>query len=94
MLLLDSTTKDLSPWVQAFKEHLPDGEVVTWDEVRDPSKVEVAVVWNHQKDLFKKINVIPFEKESILPNITMNQKNTKNIFLLANSTQRSTGNQE
>ncbi len=56
MLLLDSTTKDLSPWVQAFKEHLPDGEVVTWDEVRDPSKVEVAVVWNHQKDLFKKIS--------------------------------------
>ena len=55
MLLLDSTTKDLSPWVQAFKEYLPEDEVVTWDEVDDPDKVQVAVVWNHQTDLFNKI---------------------------------------
>ena len=55
MLLLDSTTKDLSPWISAFKEHLPENEVVTWDQVEDPNDVTVAVVWQHQKDLFTKI---------------------------------------
>ena len=55
MLLLDSTTKDLSPWVQAFRQHLPPSEVVTWDEVEDPTEIKLAVVWHHQKDLFNKI---------------------------------------
>jgi len=55
MLLLDSISKDLTPWVNAFQEHLPENEVVTWDQVKDPSKISVAVVWNHQKDLFQKI---------------------------------------
>ena len=55
MLLLDSTSKDLSPWVNAFKEHLPADEVVTWDEVKDPSEILVAVVWQHQKELFHMI---------------------------------------
>ena len=55
MLLLDSTTKDLTPWIKAFREHLPSQEVVTWNEVTDPSKISVAVVWNHRLDLFKKI---------------------------------------
>ena len=51
MLLLDSELKDLSPWLKAFREHLP-GEVCTWDELEDPSKVEMAVVWAHRKELF------------------------------------------
>ncbi|MEM6829766.1 MAG: glyoxylate/hydroxypyruvate reductase A [Bacteroidota bacterium] len=55
MLLLNSATKDLTPWIDAFKKHIPADEVVTLDQVKDPSKVKVAVVWNHQKDLFKKI---------------------------------------
>lgn len=55
MLLLDSKSKDLTPWINAFKEHLPENEVVTWDQVDDPSKVKVAVVWQHQKNLFSKI---------------------------------------
>lgn len=55
MLLLDSTTKDLTQWIKAFKEHLPEEEVVTWNEVENPDKVAAAVVWNHQKDLFNKI---------------------------------------
>lgn len=56
MLLLDSITKDLSPWVAAFREQLPENEVVTWGEVKDPNQVKVAVVWNHQRDLFRKIS--------------------------------------
>ncbi len=52
MLLLDSVSKDLTPWVHAFKEHLPAKDVVTWDEVKDPSKITVAVVWQHRKELF------------------------------------------
>jgi len=55
MILLDSTTKDLSPWIEAFKAHLPSQEVVTWNQVSDPSLVSIAVVWNHRKDLFQKI---------------------------------------
>lgn len=52
MLLLDSTTKDLTPWLNAFKELLP-GEVCVWEELKDPSNVEMAVVWGHRKDLFR-----------------------------------------
>ena len=55
MLLLDSTSKDLTPWIQAFKKHLPADEVVTWDQLDNTSKVKVAVVWKHQQDLFEKI---------------------------------------
>lgn len=29
--------------------------MVTWDQVNDPSAISVAVVWQHQKDLFQKI---------------------------------------
>ena len=55
MLLLDSVSKDLSPWIKAFREHLSPEEVVTWEQVEDPDKISVAVVWQHQQDLFKKI---------------------------------------
>ena len=55
MILLDSTTKDLSPWISAFKEAVPSSEVVTWDEVTDYSKIDIAVVWNHRKELFSSI---------------------------------------
>lgn len=51
MLLLDSETKNLTPWLNALQEHLP-GEVCVWDQIEDPSKVEMAVVWGHRKDLF------------------------------------------
>lgn len=51
MLLLDSEIKDLTPWLKAFREHLPD-EVCTWGELDDPSQVEMAVVWAHRKELF------------------------------------------
>lgn len=51
MLLLDSELKDLTPWLQAFREHL-GSEVCTWQELNDPTQVEMAVVWAHRKDLF------------------------------------------
>lgn len=51
MLLLDSETKNLTPWLNAFQQHLP-GEVCVLDQLEDPSKVEMAVVWGHRKDLF------------------------------------------
>lgn len=51
-LLIDSTTKDLTPWVEAFQEALPAVDVVTWGQVTDPDEVEVAILWNHRNDLF------------------------------------------
>lgn len=54
MLLLDSKTKDLTPWINAFQEHLP-GEVTVWDQLEDPYKVEMAVVWGHRKELFRQL---------------------------------------
>ena len=51
MLLLDSELKDLTPWLKAFEAHLPD-EVCTWEQLKDPSQVEMAVVWAHRKNLF------------------------------------------
>ena len=52
MLLLDSQSKDLTPWLHAFQEHLP-GEVCVWEGMEDPGTVEMAVVWGHRKDLFR-----------------------------------------
>ncbi|MEM6643849.1 MAG: glyoxylate/hydroxypyruvate reductase A [Bacteroidota bacterium] len=56
MLLIDSATKDLTPWLKAFKKHLPEKEVITYDEITDPSLVEVAVVWQHRKELFSELS--------------------------------------
>ncbi|MEM9327250.1 MAG: glyoxylate/hydroxypyruvate reductase A [Bacteroidota bacterium] len=53
MLLVDSISKDLAPWIQALRNELGDDRVVSWEEVDDPTKVEMAVLWNHRKDLFQ-----------------------------------------
>jgi glyoxylate/hydroxypyruvate reductase A len=55
-LLIDSTTKDLTPWVQAFQEAIPFVDVVTWQQVDNADEVEVAILWNHRKDLFDHLN--------------------------------------
>lgn len=52
-LIIDSTTKDLTPWLKAFKEALPDIKVMTWDEVQNPDRIEVAILWNHRPEFFK-----------------------------------------
>ena len=55
MLLIDSVTKDLSPWIDAFKQALGEDSVVTWDEVQDFSAITLAVVWNHRPQLFSSL---------------------------------------
>jgi len=52
MLIVDSITKDIDPWVAAFKKELGDQNVITWEEMENPSLVDVAVVWNHRPELF------------------------------------------
>ena len=56
MLLIDSITKDLSPWIEALKNELGEEKVVTWEEVEDPSTITVAVVWNHRPELFASLH--------------------------------------
>lgn len=54
-LLIDSTTKELKPWVEALKLALPNEKVITLEELENPDEVVTAVVWNHHPDLFNKI---------------------------------------
>ena len=55
MLLIDSITKDVTPWVEAFRDHLGSDEVVQWSELENSEDVKVAVVWNHRPDLFEQL---------------------------------------
>ena len=57
-LLLDSVTKDLNPWLDAFRKELGHHNVITLEELSDPSEVTTAVVWNHRKDLFQTLNSV------------------------------------
>ncbi len=54
-LLIDSTTKDLGPWIEALRKELSNENVVTWGESWDPDSISTAVVWNHRAELFKRI---------------------------------------
>jgi len=54
-IVISSETKDLSPWISALKENLPEEEIITDKEITNPDEVVTAVVWNHRKDLFKEI---------------------------------------
>ncbi len=55
LLLIDSVTKDLGPWAEAFRKELGEDQVILFDQMDDPSKVSTAVVWNHRSDLFDRI---------------------------------------
>lgn len=55
MLLIDSISKDLSPWIAALRERIGAKEVVTWQEVGDLNEVDMAVVWNHRPTLLQKL---------------------------------------
>lgn len=57
-LLLDSVTKDLKPWIEAFKIELGDENVITYDQVSDPDEIATAVVWNHRPELFRELKNI------------------------------------
>ena len=54
-LIVDSTTKDLSPWIEALKEALPEVEVVTWADNPDPKDVTAAILWNHRESFFRRM---------------------------------------
>jgi glyoxylate/hydroxypyruvate reductase A len=58
MLLIDSLTKDLSPWISALKRDLGD-EVITWEQLQNPNDVKAAIVWNHRPELFEFIPDVP-----------------------------------
>ena len=55
MLLIDSTTKDLTPWLDAFRMAISEKEVITWDQIVNPHEVKMAVLWNHREDLFESL---------------------------------------
>ena len=57
-LLIDSISKDLSPWVAGLKEALGDDTVITWEEMNDPADVTTAVIWNHRPELFAKLPAV------------------------------------
>lgn len=54
-ILINSRTKNLEPWIDALKFALPEEEIITVEELKDPEDVVTAVVWNHEKDLFERI---------------------------------------
>ncbi len=54
-LLLDSVSKDLTPWKEAFTKELGENNVITIDELKEGDEVTTAVVWNHRVELFQKI---------------------------------------
>ncbi|MFY0690171.1 MAG: glyoxylate/hydroxypyruvate reductase A [Cyclobacteriaceae bacterium] len=51
-IIIDSMTKDLSPWIQAFKHAIPEEKIVQWDDQPDLKQVQTAIVWNHRSELF------------------------------------------
>ena len=55
MLLVDSISKDLGPWIKALRSELGTENVVSWEELQDPARVTMAVVWNHRKGLFTQL---------------------------------------
>ncbi len=55
MLLLDSISKDLSPWLSALRNDLGQEVVTLWEQLDDPEKVQMAVVWKHRPELFRQL---------------------------------------
>jgi glyoxylate/hydroxypyruvate reductase A len=54
IIALDSKTKNLVPWVKALREALPRDTVMVSDEVQHPDEVDIAILWNHSHDFFKR----------------------------------------
>ncbi len=55
MLLVDSVSKDLGPWIKALRDELGEDQVVPWEEVKDPQQIRMAVLWNHRRGIFEKL---------------------------------------
>ncbi|MDH5608558.1 MAG: glyoxylate/hydroxypyruvate reductase A [Cyclobacteriaceae bacterium] len=55
-LLIDSTSKDLSPWIEGIKKELNGSDrIFTWGELENPEEITTAIVWNHRPELFSRL---------------------------------------
>ena len=54
-ILIDSVSKNLNPWLKAFKFYDDQVEVYCYDDAVALEKITTAVVWNHRPGLFKQL---------------------------------------
>lgn len=54
-ILIDSVSKNLNPWLRAFKSYDAQVEVYCYDDAVALEKITTAVVWNHRPGLFKQL---------------------------------------
>lgn len=54
-ILIDSVSKNLNPWLKAFKSYDAQVEVYCYDDAVALDKITTAVVWNHRPGLFKQL---------------------------------------
>ncbi len=54
-ILIDSVSKNLKPWLKAFKSYDDQVEVYCYDDAVALEKITTAVVWNHRPGLFKQL---------------------------------------
>ena len=54
-ILIDSVSKNLNPWLKAFKFYDDQVEVYCFDDAVALEKITTAVVWNHRPGLFKQL---------------------------------------
>ena len=52
-ILIDSVSKNLNPWLMAFKSYDDKEEIYCYDDAVDLKKITTVVVWNHRSGLFK-----------------------------------------
>lgn len=52
-ILIDSVSKNLNPWLMAFKSYDDQEEICCFDDAVDLKKITTAVVWNHRSGLFR-----------------------------------------
>ena len=46
-ILIDSVSKNLNPWLMAFKSHDNKEQIYCFDDAVDLKKITTVVVWNH-----------------------------------------------
>lgn len=53
-LLIDSVSKDLTPFIEGFRKYLNFEDVITYATAKDSDEITTAVVWNHRPELFQR----------------------------------------
>ena len=84
-ILIDSVSKNLNPWLKAFKSYDAQVEVYCYDDAVALEKITTAVVWNHRPGLFKqlpnlKLIASNFEVDNLLPSKRMTDNSPKTSF--------------